>query len=67
MPVEYSAVEWVTWDMTGETLADLAANAGANQEAGQAEWNPRFDYQCGDDGKVSEATILIGWKINVDA
>jgi predicted secreted Zn-dependent protease len=65
MAVEFSDVEWVGYDVGGDTLADVVANISHLPEAGSAEWFPSFDYQADDSGNVTDATITMGWRITM--
>lgn len=65
MTMEYSDIEWVSYSVSGATLADVVAAVSAQPEAGSAEWHPDYSYEADDSGTVTDATVHIGWKITM--
>jgi predicted secreted Zn-dependent protease len=62
---DFSATEWVTFDVGGETLADAAAAIDHMPEAGLTEWWPHYDSQLDEHGHVTDVTLTIATRVTL--
>jgi predicted secreted Zn-dependent protease len=56
MSTTYSE-NWVYYDVSGATLADVAASISHLPEAGRCEWHPTYTYTTDEHGKVDSFTV----------
>jgi len=63
--IDFSATEWVSFDVAGATLADAASAIAHLPEAGQTEWWPRYDFQTDEHGHVSDVTLTVATRVTL--
>jgi predicted secreted Zn-dependent protease len=59
MATNIGAIEWSTYSVSGQTLADVAAAIGHLPEAGQTTWPATFDYAADANGTITSATVTV--------
>jgi predicted secreted Zn-dependent protease len=63
--IDFSATEWVSYDVAGTTLADAAAAIAHLPEAGQTEWWPHYDFQTDEHGHVTDVTLAVATRVTL--
>jgi predicted secreted Zn-dependent protease len=53
------AIEWSTYSVPGQTLADVVAAIQHLPEAGQTTWPATFDYTADTNGTITSATVTV--------
>jgi predicted secreted Zn-dependent protease len=64
MSVDFPDTTHATYDLAGQTLADVAAEISAMDEAAATEWFPRYDYSLNGD-VLATATVVVPTKITL--
>ena len=60
--------DWITYDVSGTTLADVHAAISTLPEAGSCDWSASsYDASWGDDGKVTEVEAVIRITVSMPA
>ncbi len=65
MSTNIGAVEWSTYSVSGQTLADVAAAIAHLPEAGQTTWPATFDFAADGSGVITSATVTVRRCINL--
>jgi predicted secreted Zn-dependent protease len=64
MSVDFPDTTQSTYDLAGQTLADVAAEIAAQDEAAKTEWFPHYDYTTTGDA-LATATVVVPTKITM--
>jgi predicted secreted Zn-dependent protease len=64
---DFSATDWVSYDVGGTTLGDAAAAIAHLPEAGQTEWSPHYEFQTDERGHVSEVALTVATRVTLPA
>src|SRR5271166_1435262 len=59
MATQINDVEWASYSVSGQKLADVAASISQLPEAGQTTWPATFDYQADANGILTSATVTV--------
>jgi len=59
MSISIGAIEWSTYSVSGQTLADVAAALAHLPEAGHTTWPATFDYAADGNGVITSATVTV--------
>ncbi|MBA2279699.1 MAG: DUF922 domain-containing Zn-dependent protease [Actinomycetota bacterium] len=62
---EFGAPHWTTYDVSGATLADVAAVLTQRDEAGETTWNPTHTMSWDDSGNVTDVTVHCGFDVQM--
>lgn len=65
MSTQLGPTEWLTYDVSADSLAGVADAISHLPEAGSCEWIPRWDASWGDDGLVASATVDVDTRITL--
>ena len=57
--------QWHSYDVSGATLADVAAAISHLPEAGTCEWHPTYSYTTDEHGRVDSFTVTCPYTITM--
>jgi len=63
MSVEFSDIEWTTYDVSADSLAAAADAMSGLSEAATTEWFPRYEYEA--DGALTSASVTVATKVTM--